>query len=113
VTELLFDRADRPDAVFVTDDNLISPLLRGLKRVKLEAARDVYVLAHCNWPRPIGQDQGVEHIGFDVREIFAAAKACIDAQRAGEAVPTRTVVPRFSDELLEPLPASARSVTVG
>src|SRR5262249_42666343 len=32
VTELLFDRADRPDAVFITDDNLIEPLLRGLRR---------------------------------------------------------------------------------
>jgi DNA-binding LacI/PurR family transcriptional regulator len=103
VTELLFDRRDRPDAVFVTDDNLIEPLLRGLLRAKLEPARDVYVLAHGNFPRPIGLGRGVEHIGFDVREIFLAAKACIDAQRAGETAPTRTVHPRFADELLQPL----------
>ncbi len=109
VTELLFDRADKPDAVFVTDDNLIEPLLRGLKRAKVEPQRDVYVLGHCNWPRPIGLGQGVEHFGFDVREIFLAAKACIDAQRAGESTPTRTVHPRFADELIEPLPASARA----
>jgi len=113
VTELLFDRADRPDAVFVTDDNLISPLLRGLKRAKVEPGRDVYVLGHCNWPRPIGLGQGVEHIGFDVREIFAAAKACIDAQRAGEAAPTRTVHPRFSEELIEPLAPSGSRTTAG
>jgi len=109
VTELLFDRADKPDAVFVTDDNLIEPLLRGLKRAKVEPQRDVYVLGHCNWPRPIGLGQGVEHFGFDVREIFLAAKACIDAQRAGEPTPTRTVYPRFGDELIEPLPASAHA----
>src|SRR5450432_3441176 len=108
VTELLFDRADKPDAVFVTDDSLIEPLLRGLKRAKVEPQRDVYVLGHCNWPRPIGLGHGVEHFGFDVREIFLAAKACIDAQRAGEPTPTRTVYPRFADELIEPLPASAR-----
>jgi len=41
--------------------------------------------------------------------IFRAAKACIDAQRAGESTPTHTVHPRFADELLEPLPASARA----
>jgi DNA-binding LacI/PurR family transcriptional regulator len=108
VTELLFDRTDRPDAVFVTDDNLIEPLLRGLRRAKVEPKKDVYVLGHCNFPRPIGLGQGVEHIGFDVREIFAAAQACIEAQRAGEATPTRTVHPRFADELIQPLPAPSK-----
>jgi hypothetical protein len=103
LTELLFDRVDRPDAVFVTDDNLVAPFLAGLKRAKRKAGKDVYVLAHCNWPRPIGIAEGVEHIGFDVREILGAAKECIDAQRAGQASPTRVVPPRFVHELLHPL----------
>jgi GntR family transcriptional regulator len=103
LTELLFDRTDRPDAVFITDDNLVQPLLSGLKRAKCKAGKDVYVLAHCNWPRPVGLGEGVEHIGFDVREVFAAAKECIDAQRAGDASPTRVVPPRFLNELLTPL----------
>lgn len=109
LTELLFDRVDRPDAVFVTDDNLVPPFLVGLKRAKRRAGKHVYVLAHCNWPRPIGVAEGVEHIGFDVREVLGAAKECIDAQRAGQAAPTRVVPPRFADELLHPLsPKAAR-----
>jgi hypothetical protein len=113
LTELLFDRTDRPDAVFITDDNLVQPLLVGLKRAKRKAGKDVYVLAHCNWPRPVGLADGVEHIGFDVRELLAAAKECIDAQRAGEASPTRLVPPRFANELLTPLsPRIAREDTV-
>jgi DNA-binding LacI/PurR family transcriptional regulator len=108
LTELLFDRVDRPDAVFITDDNLIAPFLVGLKRAKRKAGKDVYVLAHCNWPRPIGAALGVEHIGFDVREIFAAAKECIDAQRAGQASPTRVVAPRFADELVFPMAPTPR-----
>jgi hypothetical protein len=109
LTELLFDRVDRPDAVFVTDDNLVAPFLAGLKRAKRKAGKDVYVLAHCNWPRPIGISEGVEHIGFDVREMLGAAKECIDAQRAGQASPTRVVPPRFLGELLQPLsPGAAR-----
>jgi DNA-binding LacI/PurR family transcriptional regulator len=107
LTELLFDRVDRPDAVFVTDDNLVAPFLAGLKRAKRKAGKDVYVLAHCNWPRPIGIAEGVEHIGFDVREILGAAKECIDAQRAGQASPTRVVPPRFLQELLHPFSARA------
>ena len=104
MTELLFDRTDRPDAVFITDDNLVKPFLAGLKRVRRKAGTDVYVLAHCNWPKPIGLAEGVEHIGFDVREVLVAAKECIDAQRAGEESPTRLVPPRFLNELTRPLP---------
>ncbi|HWZ90477.1 MAG TPA: GntR family transcriptional regulator [Polyangiaceae bacterium] len=99
LTELLFDRPDRPDTVFVADDNLIEPLLLGLKRARVTVPSDVSVLAHCNWPRPIGLREGIEHIGFDVREIFSAAKACLDAQHGGEPSPVRVVPARFLSEL--------------
>ena len=99
VAELLFERRDRPDAVFVTDDNLVEPLLTGLHRAKVKPGEDVYVLAHCNWPRPFGASEGVEHIGFDVREVLGAGKECIDVQRAGEPPPTLTVSTRFAKEL--------------
>jgi hypothetical protein len=100
LTELLFDRPDAPDALFVTDDSLVAPLLAGLQRAKMRPRRDVYVLAHCNWPRPIGAAAGVEHIGFDVRELLLAAKECIDAQRGGQECPGRVVPPRFESEIL-------------
>ncbi len=106
ITELLFDRTDRPDALFVTDDNLVPPLLAGLKRAKVRPRRDVYVLAHCNWPRPLGVAEGVEHIGFDVREVLSEAKQVVDAQRAGLPVPHPVVSPRFANELLRPKSAA-------
>jgi DNA-binding LacI/PurR family transcriptional regulator len=99
VVELLFDRPDRPDAIFVTDDNLVVPTLAGLKRAGVKPKKDVRVVAHCNWPRPFGTAEGVEHIGFDVREVLCAAKECIDAQRAGDPSPVRTIPPRFAEEL--------------
>jgi DNA-binding LacI/PurR family transcriptional regulator len=101
VSRLLMERADRPDAVFVTDDNLIDPLLRGFRAAGVRPKRDVYVLAHCNWPRPIGADEGVDHIGFDVREVLWAGKECMEAQRAGDPEPKRLVPPRFASELSE------------
>src|SRR5690606_13076548 len=107
VTRLLMDRSDRPDAVFITDDNLIQPFLRGLESCGVRPKRDVYVLGHCNWPRPIGAAAGIDHIGFDVREILAAGKECIEAQRAGEESPRRIVKPRFASELLESLPTAS------
>jgi len=111
VTQLLFDRPDRPDALFVTDDNLVEPVLEGLKLANVTPGRDVYVLAHCNWPRPHGAEHGIEHIGFDVREILSVAADCMRAQRAGEASPVRHVGARFREELIvsrsSVVPASA------
>jgi hypothetical protein len=104
LTELLFDRKDHPDAIFVVDDNLIPPLLAGLTRAKVQAGKDVYVLAHCNWPRPLGMGEGVEHLGFDVREVLSAGKDLIDAQREGAPGGKRVVRARFLEELQHPLP---------
>lgn len=101
VTRLLFDRPDRPDALFITDDNLVEPVLEGLRNAKVTPGKDVYVLAHCNWPRPYGAEAGIEHIGFDVREILSVAVDCMQAQRTGEKEPVRHVGPRFREELLE------------
>jgi hypothetical protein len=102
LVQLLFERAERPEAVLVTDDALVGPLLAGLARAKLRACRDVYVLAHGTWPRPTGTDDGVESIGFDARELLAAARECLEARRAGAPCAGRVVPPRFVGELPAP-----------
>lgn len=102
ITQLLFERADRPDTVFVTDDNLVEPMLLGLQQARVEPG-SVHLLSHCNWPRPLGLSEGVEHIGFDVREVFSASRTCFDALRGGQPSPTLSIPPRFLSELTQPL----------
>jgi hypothetical protein len=99
LTELLFERDDRPAAVFVGDDSLVQPFLAGLARAGVSARRDVRVLAHCSWPHAMGAE-GVEWLGFDARELLAVARDCIDARRAGQERVARTLPPRFANELL-------------
>jgi hypothetical protein len=113
-TELLFDpsRAERPDAVLLTDDTLVAPFLAGLARARQRPGRDVYVLAHGTWPCAPGAERGVEGLGFDAREILAGAKACLDAQRAGEPCAGRVVPPRFANELRPATSTSASTSTL-
>jgi DNA-binding LacI/PurR family transcriptional regulator len=103
VTALLFDRVreDRPDAALVADDSLLAPLLAGLGRAKVRPRRDVQVLAHCTWPLPGAPEatDGVERIGFDARELLAAAKDALDAQRAGEHPASQLLPPRYADDV--------------
>jgi hypothetical protein len=99
LTHLLFERDDRPDAVLVTDDALVPPLLAGLARAQVRPRRDVRVLAHCHWPSPLGVDDGIEHLGFDARALLAAAREHIDARRAGVAPAAPVLAPLFGHEL--------------
>jgi len=100
LVELLFQRPDRPDVVFVTDDSLVPPLVAGLEHAGMRIGHDVYVLAYCNSPLPPGCPEGVDYIGFDVHEVLALAKEIIDAQRHGTQAPVRAIRPRFANELL-------------
>jgi hypothetical protein len=109
ITELLCERPDRPDAIFVTDDSLLPPLLAGLARADMRPGRDVYVLSQGYWPRRLGPADGVERIGFDVRELLDAARTSIEAQRVGQPSPPARVLARFASELA--LGARAPGVT--
>jgi len=88
------------DAVFVTDDSLVAPLLAGLERARVRVRRDVHVLAHCTWPRPLGVAEGVEHIGFDAREVLAAAKESPRRATRGRAVAGPRRAPALRHEVL-------------
>jgi hypothetical protein len=98
LTHLLFERDDRPDAVLVTDDALVGPLLAGLARARVRPGREVRIVAHGDWPRGT-DDDGVEQLGFDARELLAAAKELLDARRDGCEGAPRALAPRFADEL--------------
>lgn len=102
VVQMLFERADRPDAVFVTDDNLTEPTLLGMRHANC-SPRNVHVLSHCNWPDPLGLQEGVEHLGFDVREVFTAARRHFDARQSPTEALYFRVFPRFLSELTQPL----------
>lgn len=53
--------------------------------------------------------EGVEHVGFDVREVLCAGKDLIDAHRDSAPLPARLVPPRFREELTRPLQTARQS----
>ena len=106
VAELLFDRKNRPDVIFATDDNLVEPLLAGLRRAKMEPGKDVYVLAHCNWP------QAARHVGGRGASRIRRQGGALRGQglhrcpARGRVVSDALVPARFLEELTRPLPTS-------
>ncbi len=102
VTQLLTDPTlgEKPDAIIITDDNMVEPALGGLLASGVRVGADLDVIAHCSWPRPVPTVPQVRRLGFDAGEILTAALDALDAQREGKQIPLeRMIAARFEDEL--------------
>lgn len=99
--QLLFDTAgQRPDALFITDDNLVEHALAGLIAAGAKVPHDVEVVAHCNFPHPVAAPVPVRRLGFDARRVLQACFDDLDGQRAGQKVPSVMTIPaQFEEEV--------------
>jgi DNA-binding LacI/PurR family transcriptional regulator len=98
---LLLSGGDRPDALIITDDNLVEHASAGLVAAGVSVPGELDVIAHCNFPWPTPSVLPVRRLGYDAREVLRACIADIDAQRRGETLPAteQMILPRFEDEL--------------
>jgi len=95
---LLFDSGmkDHPEALVVTDENLVEPITAALASMKKPPTLDI--IAHANFPLVPDAAMPVEYLGFDSEELLAACLACIDSQRADSTFRTRKMIkPQFGD----------------
>jgi DNA-binding LacI/PurR family transcriptional regulator/DNA-binding transcriptional regulator YhcF (GntR family) len=104
ITHLMMhiSQSKRPDALVVSDDNLVEYATAGLVAAGVHVPDDVEVVAHCNFPWPTPSVVPVQRLGFDAREVLQAAIKYIDAARRGESEPLEIRIPaRFEHEVLE------------
>jgi DNA-binding LacI/PurR family transcriptional regulator len=101
LTHLLFENGrNRPDAFFITDDNLIEPALAGLMDAGVRVPEDVEVIAHCNFPHAVPAAVPVRRLGFDARHVLQAGFDALNDQRAGRQVPSLITIPaQFEEEI--------------
>lgn len=89
----------RPDALMITDDNLVEAATAGIYAAGLPAdALDV--VGHCNFPDVPPASVPFIRLGFDFHQMLAQCLASIDAQRHGEAPAPHTAMPAFFDHEL-------------
>lgn len=72
VTHLLMSgRADqRPDALLISDDNLVPHATAGIQDAGLHAPQDVVVLAHANFPNPTHSAVSSLRYGPDITKLL-------------------------------------------
>jgi hypothetical protein len=93
-------RRERPNALLITDDNLVEHATMGLLAAGVRVPEDLEVVCHCNFPWPTPSVLPVRRLGFDVREVLNRCISSIDCQRRGERPLMNVMVPAvFEDEL--------------
>ncbi len=90
---------ERPDGLFIMDDNLTDHVLRGVLAAGVCVPEDLRIVSHCNFPAdpcivPI------QRVGCSADEAIAAALDELERQRDGNAPNTQWIPARFEDELV-------------
>jgi DNA-binding LacI/PurR family transcriptional regulator len=92
--------AERPDALLVTDDNLVEHAMAGVVAAGLRVGDGLEVVGHCNFPWPTPSVLPIRRLGFDAREVLRGCLELIVAQRSGRMPDLENRIPaRFEDEI--------------
>jgi DNA-binding LacI/PurR family transcriptional regulator len=91
---------EAPDGLVIADDNLVEHATAGLLDAGVRVPEDIEVVAHCNFPWPTPSHLAVKRLGYDTREIIAAAVNLIDARRAGKERASVPIEAKFEEELV-------------
>ena len=92
-------QTEHPDALVITDDNLVEGVTEG---VLASGARGAHleVVAQANFPYPTQSAVPAKRLGYDITQLMAVCLERIEQQRRGEVVPSHTAIPVvFEDEL--------------
>lgn len=97
VARLLLDRApqDRPDGLFIGDDNLVPHATAAIADLELRVPGDLTVIGHANFPNPTPAQVPCGRFGVDAVELLASALDELDRLKAAadpRLVPIRTAL---------------------
>lgn len=98
--------ANRPDALIISDDNLVDHVLAGLEDSGVRVPEDLEILAHGNFPLVNPSGPPLRRLGYAVTDVLGTCLDLLDMQRSGNAAPPLTgVQPVFEEEFVSRCPA--------
>jgi DNA-binding LacI/PurR family transcriptional regulator len=97
---MCFSGKDRPDGIFISDDNLASAVIKGIASTRLRIPEDVAIVSHYNWSAGMRDHLQVKGIGFDLKSmLFKIFEAISSYHESGHLPELLEVAPVFEEEL--------------
>jgi DNA-binding LacI/PurR family transcriptional regulator len=84
--------AQSPDALIISDDNLVEHATAGLHSMGLRCPEDLAIIALSNLPITPPASVPCTFLGFDSRSLIGACFDSLDRQRRGETPPQVTLL---------------------
>jgi DNA-binding LacI/PurR family transcriptional regulator len=91
---------ERPDALFIHDDNLTEHAVLGVLDAGIRIPHDLEIVTHCNFPTRGPSMVPITRLGFDTRRILTTAMSSLDRLRRGQAVDSVLIPAEFEQEVL-------------
>lgn len=92
----------RPDGLFILDDNLVDHVTSAVVATGLRIGTDIKIVAHSNWPSRSPTAVPIRRIGYHVGHMLARCIDAIDAQRQGKTPPSVQLVPAMFEDEIDP-----------
>ncbi len=90
----------RPDALVITDDNIVESVTRGIAEAGVKVPSELDIVAHCNFPCVPPTAVPVVRLGYDANEVLETAIRFLRAMRFEGSPPSiATVKAVFEDEI--------------
>lgn len=74
----------RPDGLYISDDNLVPAVCRGLIEAGMKVGTDLHVAAHRNYPSQSNHILPVHDVIFDIRQMLSICLKRLEAKRLGD-----------------------------
>lgn len=103
VMHLMFQKnqMQRPDALLITDDNLVEHAVMGVMAAGVRVPQDLSIVSHSNFPWPTPPLLPMRRLGYDADEVLSRCVQRLDEATAGKPwnMPFDVIKPVFEDEL--------------
>jgi DNA-binding LacI/PurR family transcriptional regulator len=103
ITRLIFatGRGQRPDGLFIADDNFTEYVAHGIMACGIKVPGELKIISHCNWSMPPKRLVPMELIGFDSRRIISEGLHIIEVcTKGGAPVKNISIPPILENELI-------------
>lgn len=92
---LMTTGTERPDGLYITDDNLVEYVTAGLLDAGVRVPDELEVVAHCNYPWVTPSVIPAQRLGYNIRTLISSSLDVIDARRRGMTPPDITIRASF------------------
>jgi hypothetical protein len=92
---------ERPDGIFVADDNLVDWACSGLLHAGVRPGVDMPVAVHTNFPTHPGGPMPLDRIGYNIRALVQHFIETTDARRRGDPFEQHTPLLAIHEEDIE------------